>query len=146
MSVQLSKYASQRSHWYVKAAFVLQLPLSVLSCFPMPGAPPAMGGTVGTGGPVSPLAAAASSASTARTQTRAVYANGRQLRPATFLHLPGTRIPERRWGSQQGRRDSNPRPTVLETAALPTELRPCAGGPVYRCVSPPSGRASRGHD
>ena len=24
----------------------------------------------------------------------------------------------------QGRRDSNPRPTVLETAALPTELRP----------------------
>lgn len=25
---------------------------------------------------------------------------------------------------QQGRRDSNPRPTVLETAALPTELRP----------------------
>jgi hypothetical protein len=26
---------------------------------------------------------------------------------------------------QQGRRDSNPRPTVLETAALPTELRPC---------------------
>jgi hypothetical protein len=26
--------------------------------------------------------------------------------------------------SQQGRRDSNPRPTVLETAALPTELRP----------------------
>ena len=28
--------------------------------------------------------------------------------------------------SQQGRRDSNPRPTVLETAALPTELRPWA--------------------
>ena len=26
---------------------------------------------------------------------------------------------------KQGRRDSNPRPTVLETAALPTELRPC---------------------
>ena len=25
---------------------------------------------------------------------------------------------------RQGRRDSNPRPTVLETAALPTELRP----------------------
>jgi hypothetical protein len=24
----------------------------------------------------------------------------------------------------QGRRDSNPRPTVLETAALPAELRP----------------------
>jgi hypothetical protein len=24
----------------------------------------------------------------------------------------------------QGRQDSNPRPTVLETAALPTELRP----------------------
>ena len=32
---------------------------------------------------------------------------------------------------RQGRRDSNPRPTVLETAALPTELRPCAGRPVY---------------
>ena len=28
-----------------------------------------------------------------------------------------------RWW-RQGRRDSNPRPTVLETAALPTELRP----------------------
>ena len=28
-----------------------------------------------------------------------------------------------RW-DKQGRRDSNPRPTVLETAALPTELRP----------------------
>ena len=27
---------------------------------------------------------------------------------------------------EQGRRDSNPRPTVLETAALPTELRPWA--------------------
>ena len=26
--------------------------------------------------------------------------------------------------TEQGRRDSNPRPTVLETAALPTELRP----------------------
>jgi hypothetical protein len=29
-------------------------------------------------------------------------------------------------GAMQGRRDSNPRPTVLETAALPTELRPWA--------------------
>src|SRR5437667_4374685 len=28
------------------------------------------------------------------------------------------------WRTEQGRRDSNPRPTVLETAALPTELRP----------------------
>src|SRR5581483_3562070 len=33
---------------------------------------------------------------------------------------------------QQGRRDSNPRPTVLETAALPTELRPWADGIVAR--------------
>ena len=33
--------------------------------------------------------------------------------------------------SEQGRQDSNLRPTVLETAALPTELRPCAGRPVY---------------
>src|SRR6185312_8395978 len=38
----------------------------------------------------------------------------------------------RRRPGQQGRRDSNPRPTVLETAALPTELRPCVGWPVYR--------------
>src|SRR5436305_6458992 len=30
----------------------------------------------------------------------------------------------------QGRQDSNLRPTVLETAALPTELRPCAAGSV----------------
>ena len=28
----------------------------------------------------------------------------------------------------QGRQGSNPRPTVLETAALPTELHPCLGG------------------
>lgn len=27
----------------------------------------------------------------------------------------------------QGQKDSNPRPTVLETVALPTELYPCIG-------------------
>ena len=36
---------------------------------------------------------------------------------------------------RQGRRDSNPRPTVLETAALPTELRPSVRSPVYRRLS-----------
>ena len=36
---------------------------------------------------------------------------------------------------QQGRRDSNPRPAVLETAALPTELCPCAGYALYRRLS-----------
>jgi site-specific DNA recombinase len=34
--------------------------------------------------------------------------------------------PLRKW---QGRQDSNPRPTVLETAALPTELLPCEAEP-----------------
>ena len=33
---------------------------------------------------------------------------------------------------RQGWQDSNPRPTVLETAALPTELHPFASGPFYR--------------
>ena len=32
-----------------------------------------------------------------------------------------------RSGDWQGLRDSNPRPSVLETDALPTELNPCAG-------------------
>ena len=46
--------------------------------------------------------------------------------------------------TQQGRRDSNPRPTVLETAALPTELRPWAAtdcSPGNRAL--PSGSALR---
>ena len=30
------------------------------------------------------------------------------------------------FGYWQGREDSNPRPTVLETGTLPTELHPCA--------------------
>ena len=38
------------------------------------------------------------------------------------------------WLVQQGRRDSNPRPTVLETAALPTELRPWAETIVARLI------------
>src|SRR3954471_13834025 len=38
---------------------------------------------------------------------------------------------------KQGRRDSNPRPTVLETAALPTELRPWA----RRIVAPRFGHS-----
>ena len=36
----------------------------------------------------------------------------------------GREISEFRYEVWQGRRDSNPRPAVLETAALPTELRP----------------------
>ena len=36
---------------------------------------------------------------------------------------------------EQGRRDSNPRPTVLETAALPTELRPWATPIVAPCLA-----------
>lgn len=30
------------------------------------------------------------------------------------------------WNTGQGRQESNPQPTVLETAALPIELRPYA--------------------
>jgi hypothetical protein len=43
-----------------------------------------------------------------------------------WAELPLTRIATRRTGldTEQGWRDSNPRPTVLETAALPTELHP----------------------
>lgn len=35
-----------------------------------------------------------------------------------------TKIPFRALRKWQGRRDSNPRPSVLETDALPTELHP----------------------
>jgi hypothetical protein len=41
---------------------------------------------------------------------------------------PGYQRPVTRRDGEQGRRDSNPRPTVLETAALPTELRPWVRG------------------
>ena len=40
----------------------------------------------------------------------------------------------------QGRRDSNPRPTVLETAALPTELRPSV---LNQCIAGLPGRLDR---
>ena len=45
------------------------------------------------------------------------------------------RVCGRRPFKRQGRRDSNPRPTVLETAALPTELRPSVPGELYRRFS-----------
>src|SRR3954471_13791377 len=47
---------------------------------------------------------------------------------------------------KQGRRDSNPRPTVLETAALPTELRPWARRIVARLICEACSReAAAGH-
>ena len=50
----------------------------------------------------------------------------RATRNPTGTFVQGIAAKSKRRG-QQGRRDSNPRPTVLETAALPTELRPCVG-------------------
>lgn len=44
MFVQSVKVALQRSHWYVKVALVLQVPLVVLSAFPTPGSPVSEGG------------------------------------------------------------------------------------------------------
>ena len=52
--------------------------------------------------------------------------HGRQWNPSI--------LPDRSGGAGfrlfvlQGWQDLNPRPTVLETAALPTELHPCLGG------------------
>src|SRR5438132_4632086 len=53
-------------------------------------------------------------------------------------------VPRRSLGVEQGRRDSNPQPSVLETGALPIELLPSAtrGGPDHdtrRSPSDPSG-------
>ena len=52
---------------------------------------------------------------------------------AKLFHLPKGQISLKkaqrdcvRLFSWQGREDSNPRPTVLETGTLPTELHPCA--------------------
>ena len=42
----------------------------------------------------------------------------------------------RRRLTQQGRRDSNPQPPVLETGALPVELRPWVGERLYRGALP----------
>ena len=39
-----------------------------------------------------------------------------------------------RSGHWQGRRVSNPRPTVLETVALPTELHPYCCGPIAKAM------------
>ena len=41
------------------------------------------------------------------------------------MAVAGKRLCE---GSWQGHQGSNPRPTVLETVALPTELYPCNAG------------------
>ena len=48
----------------------------------------------------------------------------------TFVHsvLHQAGRPSASGGCGQGRRDSNPRPTVLETVALPAELLPSVGG------------------
>ena len=40
--------------------------------------------------------------------------------------MDGSTMREMAWLTQQGRRDSNPQPPVLETGALPIELRPWA--------------------
>lgn len=45
--------------------------------------------------------------------------------------------------TKQGRQDSNLRPTVLETAALPTELRPWAGANGTASQVAPSHRVQR---
>ena len=49
------------------------------------------------------------------------YFSGVRFTSETQLHW-GSREEERKW---QERQDSNPRPSVLETDALPTELRSC---------------------
>src|SRR5690242_4669226 len=89
MFVQSSSRRSQRNHWYVNVALVFHIPVSVLSCFPTPGDPFAMGGTVETGTPVAPLAVVAPST----TVTRATGTTDSRLRLATILHLPRTPIP-----------------------------------------------------
>ena len=56
-----------------------------------------------------------------------------------------------RYGCWQGRRESNPQPAVLETAALPIELLPCRYRPYFSTfdttpaptVRPPSRIANR---
>src|SRR4029079_1549343 len=104
MLVQLAKRASQRNHSYVNLASALQLPLSVVSCFPTPADPCAMGGTVETGGPMAPPAVVAPSASAARMPTKATSPTSR-LRLATLVHSPGTRNPERRRDPRSAERD-----------------------------------------
>ena len=49
--------------------------------------------------------------------------DGREIAPLASRRRQSRSL---RLDCEQGRRDSNPRPTVLETAALPTELRPWA--------------------
>lgn len=47
-------------------------------------------------------------------------------------HVNRNRERYNRFATQQGRQDSNLRPSVLETDALPTELLPCAVWRSYR--------------
>ena len=57
---------------------------------------------------------------------------GRPAVSASFLSLRGSDSRHQlviTCCGRQGRRDSNPQPPVLETGALPVELRPFAGGP-----------------
>src|SRR3954452_19545678 len=60
------------------------------------------------------------------TRPRITSSSRRKARRRTSRSTWIRRAPDLIQRYEQGRRDSNPRPTVLETAALPTELRPCA--------------------
>src|SRR5262249_6884572 len=78
-----------------------------------------------------------------------VFYSAPHATPASTIHYsrapPGRRAAiggaERVTG--QGRQDSNPRPVVLETTALPTELRPCAMRLSRLCI-PPAASAGQG--
>ena len=61
---------------------------------------------------------------TAKVVTKVVTALVKQKAPRTGLIQVIVRLAVV-WQGQQG---SNPRPTVLETVALPTELYPCGAG------------------
>ena len=63
---------------------------------------------------------------------------GQERQPYPEIKLSAA-LGDSRGGDWQGREDSNPRPAVLETAALPTELHPCTD------ISNTPG-ASRTHD
>jgi hypothetical protein len=51
---------------------------------------------------------------------------------------PGSRCGDAAWVGRQGRQDSNLQPPVLETGALPVELRPSAATMIPACDGAPS--------